>query len=468
MITRKVEALQKASEYFLGQRDTLPSTVGYNYDIYTALLKLCPVLSKLLVKCLNDKLEPLRMAAIRTLEFLLDLLGSSMGPYLPHILKHIFLTYPNQSFLNLDSNRENFGMADLNPLDVPLNNSSTKKKDGKGGNAHKRGSGAKGSSNPMSSGVQASPRAEQNYVNFKAMADVYNHMLETFLNFLPNLSSQTLQVIFHDLILPNLFLPELTTELRSYLFRIAERIINLCEGDLSCNVSFFANLLGLFQINHPSLKNVGQKLWDAIKAKVIYNMENKAMDKFINWISESLYTLAESENTDDQSLLHFQYLLDLIAVICSREGDIEDEKAPSTIQRSQFQKRNIFVKEPLNLQNLLNPLLIWLEKVVNNPENKVDLFHIIWVVINELIHCLPKQSTVSLNDIALPLLWRVSKHCETSSPTAGMLNFLITVLSSIKVRDVLDSISNGGIGYKRSDGSIFERIYTNIFKLHSS
>jgi len=417
MINRKVEALQKSCEYFMAQKDFLPSGIGYNYDIYTALLKLCPILSKLLLKCLNDKLEPLRISAIRTIEFLLDLLGSSMGPYLPQILKYVLLTYPNQSFLNLDSNRENFGMADLNPLDVPLNNSTKKDRNTRG---------QKGLSSLQPS------QSDQAFANYKAMTDVYNHMLENFLNILPNISSQTLHVIFHDLILPNIFLPEITLELRSYFFRISERIINLCEGDLTVNVSFYANLLSILTANHIVLKNVGQKLWDAVKNKIIYNMESRAMDKFIDWVSESLYTLSESENRDDQVLLHFQYLLDLIAVICYREKHEEDDKAPSQIQKSQFEKKNFYIKDPINVKNLLNPLLIWLENIINNPDNKVELFRALWIVINELVLCLPKQQAVSINDIALPLLWRVCKYCETSSPTSGMLNFLITVLSSIK------------------------------------
>ena len=132
--------------------------------------------------------------------------------------------------------------------------------------------------------------------NVKAMVDIYNHILETLINSLPSVSTQTLHIIFNEVILPNIFTPELTPELRSYLFRITERIIAICEGDLTVGVSFIANLLNSIENPSPSIKNSGQKLWETTKLKIIYNMENKLLNKFIDWIAESLLVLAENDN----------------------------------------------------------------------------------------------------------------------------------------------------------------------------
>jgi len=50
------------------------------------MLELHPFLCKLLIRELSDVMEPLRIAALKGLEFLLENLGCTMGDEMVHIL----------------------------------------------------------------------------------------------------------------------------------------------------------------------------------------------------------------------------------------------------------------------------------------------------------------------------------------------------------------------------------------------
>jgi len=58
--------------------------------------------------------------------------------------------------------------------------------------------------------------------------DMYHHLLESFLNVLASASSQILRNLFEEVIVQNLFKPEINPELRIYCTRIAEKILAIC------------------------------------------------------------------------------------------------------------------------------------------------------------------------------------------------------------------------------------------------
>jgi hypothetical protein len=98
----KIIAYQKATEFYLGRCEM--GSISIESDAYTNLLKLQPHLGRMLLRYLGEKLEPLRMACIRGIEFLIEHLGCSLANQIPLILKQIIKTYPsNQSFNNIDS-----------------------------------------------------------------------------------------------------------------------------------------------------------------------------------------------------------------------------------------------------------------------------------------------------------------------------------------------------------------------------
>jgi len=65
--------------------------------VYSGLLSLSPYLTRLLLKALSDPFEPVKLAGIKGLEFLIEYLGCTLGGFLPQILLAIFKTYPSPS-----------------------------------------------------------------------------------------------------------------------------------------------------------------------------------------------------------------------------------------------------------------------------------------------------------------------------------------------------------------------------------
>ena len=59
------------------------------------------------------------------------------------------------------------------------------------------------------------------------MTDLYNHLLESFLNVLASASSYILRKIFNDVV-KILFDNEINIDLRIYLIRISEKILAIC------------------------------------------------------------------------------------------------------------------------------------------------------------------------------------------------------------------------------------------------
>ena len=50
----------------------------------------------------------------------------------------------------------------------------------------------------------------------------------------------------------------------------------------------------------------------------------------------------------------------------------------------------------------------------------------------DVFNAISGEFEISLKDIALPLLNKVKNHCKHSSPPPQMLNFLVTILSSLE------------------------------------
>lgn len=92
-ILDKLIAYERATELFLG--GWAIEAVSLDSDVYSSLLHLQPYLCRLLLRNLADKLEPLRIACVRGLEFLLEHLGCSLGTQLTLVLKTVIKSYPS-------------------------------------------------------------------------------------------------------------------------------------------------------------------------------------------------------------------------------------------------------------------------------------------------------------------------------------------------------------------------------------
>jgi hypothetical protein len=103
-----------------------------------------------------------------------------------------------------------------------------------------------------------------------------------------SLSRSICRVIFHEVVLPSIFLPEITNEIRCYILRIAEKVITLSLGDLDLPVTFIANLLNMSDNKGPIFANSKnnspmlyhcQRVWDAIKGKYLSSLNGLKLVK---------------------------------------------------------------------------------------------------------------------------------------------------------------------------------------------
>ena len=158
----------------------------------------------------------------------------------------------------------------------------------------------------------------ENQQTQKLLVDIYNHLLESFLNVLTSASSFLLRGLFIEIIAPNVFLNEMNGELRKFVFRIAEKITAICQGDLEINTSFVAALVQYLEgkvQQGGSLRLAAQKLWESVKSKAIVNFPLSEARKLGEWVLESMQNI--QENAKD--LAGMGVFIEIVGSLCARE-----------------------------------------------------------------------------------------------------------------------------------------------------
>ena len=433
-MAQKLQSYLVATEYFLGHR--IIQNVDSNCDTYTTLLKLCPYLSKFLLKTLDESIDPLRLSAIRGLEFLIEYLGCTINLHLPLILKQIVLTYPqSQGTIGSEQN--------YNDTLSSQNEQSSSNRAQQLQHAHQQH--AFGSQSHLNTQQSAQQRV---------MFDMYHRLLDSFLNLLASASSQILKSIFNDVILHQIFSVELNTDLRLYLLKISEKIISICQGDLQVTPGFITSVVQLVQHSQSEASQLVRQnvaiLWENMKQKLIINLDVANLNKLIEVLVEGIYQAAEQENSSQQQqnqhaghLQHFsqqqgrtsgagstfEYLIELIAIIVSRDKRPQQSLPPNY---AKYQRKLEQSEELLNARLLIKPLVVWIDVILQNP-TKLEDFKRAWTVLVDIINTLPKPQETT-QEIAIPILGRVLKYMESASPSQTMLNFLIASAVSRKCR----------------------------------
>ena len=198
-IIDKLIAFERATEYFLGGGNL--DAISVESDVYSSLLRLQPHFGRLLLRNLTDKLEPLRIACVRGLEFLIENLGCSLGSQFVLVLKTIIKSYPN--------------------LLLPPDSFNT--------------------SLMSSSSITENPKEEPS----TNLIDSYNRLLETCISTISSASPSLLHTIFQEVLSHYILITELPKDLKIFIIRLLEKIINICEGDLDFSNSLLYSILGL-------------------------------------------------------------------------------------------------------------------------------------------------------------------------------------------------------------------------------
>lgn len=360
-ILDKLIAYQRATEMFLGGCEL--DAVSLNSDVYTCLINLQPHLARLLLRNLQDKLEPLRISCVRGLEFLIENLGCGLGNQLPLILKSVIKTYPLGN-LHLQADSFNTSLVSTTSL--------------------------------LESPYRDEP--SQNIV------DAYNRLMETFLSILTSASSQLLHTIMNDILSHYLQISDLPKELRIYLLRCAEKITQICEGDIEYSSTLLNVILCMKNTEHVA--EHANRLWETIKLKVLPYYTSIRLQGIVQWLSELMSSESEEEN--------IPCLLEVVQLISHKEQ-------PSSLIKTRSRPRP-------ELQPLLTSLFYWLDYAASS-QDRIELFQQVW---QSLVIVAEHFVDVSLIRFMMPLLIKTKDYCQQASPPLAMLKFLQIVLGDMK------------------------------------
>ena len=419
----KLHSLKRACGLSLGTKVepvSLAAPTKYcEEDICTALNRLHPHLTRLLLSMMNDPNESQRAATIKCLDFLLEQMGCSLGVSIVHILKVILATYPSNttSPFALDS----FNCSLLSTTSALGRIDSPRKED------HK----LRMHEEPL---VQTITSLENMIIVGEQFSNkhmnLYNHLLSTYMNVLSSISSPILHKVFFEIIMPHCFAPEISVELRCILVKIADKIITICQGDLILSPAFLTSVLNEQTSTSEQLATSVQSLWQTIRTKVCPNCSLKSKKQFISWLFEGIVGLAEqiAEQTEaeEELLPKLRTYIDIIAIM-TVENSQEEEANSLVLQNKNEDKFPYYV--------LLNPLLYWLNYSMS-VEGRIELFKEIWPIISRLLNNMKDNINFEVTPIYHSLIGKVNDHCKNSSPTLPMLQFLHIILSNVKNVDL--------------------------------
>jgi len=173
----RIQCLQRATEMFLGIRVwalyQLPVS-PVQEDSHTSLQKLIPYLLKMLSVMTTNENQPVKIAAVKGLEFLLEVLGCTLDNYMIDILKTLFSIYPVE--------------------------------------------------------IQTTQPCFES-----AFGSLIQSVLERYVSVLSSISSHILHQIFYCLLVKSIQDTSQAIDLRHQMIKIAEKIIAICQGDISLN-----------------------------------------------------------------------------------------------------------------------------------------------------------------------------------------------------------------------------------------
>ena len=124
----------------------------------------------------------------------------------------------------------------------------------------------------------------------RAMMNIYNNVLDTFISVLSSVSSHILHSIFYEVVEPAMIVESGSpTEVRVFSCKIADKIFTICQGDLILTPRLLDSMLTLTsaqkQTTPESVEGSAQtqvkNLWQSIRQKVLPNYSNKGFQSLV-------------------------------------------------------------------------------------------------------------------------------------------------------------------------------------------
>ncbi|CDW83869.1 UNKNOWN [Stylonychia lemnae] len=382
-LAEKINAFQRAVDLSLKQRPKQNNNIQTQQmhqireeESYKLLMMMHPYLTKILLQNLDSKIEAIKVAVLRNLEFLIDQLGCSLDQYLVQILIGIIHTYPrsNLHFNNMVIQnqklpiRYGFYQTFTQQSIIQAINSNGFF------NVQQFGNFDLAIQNSYMDSIFYDQNQENDFqikegINFQqtyqtSIKNLHNHILESFIQLLSSMSSQVLQQIYNEILIKSIFLGnnplenQLATDLRIYLLKLTDKIINICQGDLVLNLNFINNMVQTMIPDQRKLQNAilsnpynqtislqnqmeiakaKQKtsetislachnLWQTCRQKLFCNYSAKGVKILLEWTFNNLITLAENSetlNADEQSKLTMVF--DIIDLFTQQQSALQDQ-----------------------------------------------------------------------------------------------------------------------------------------------
>lgn len=298
---------------------------------------------------------------------------------------------------------------------------------------------------------------------------LFNILLDTYISVLSSISSHILHQIFYEVILPILINEpfeedktrfeamdkedqqlyfEMSSEVKIYAVKIAEKIITICQGDLIVSKTLLDTLV---KSQHPpsykkqlemsgtaeQLRGLMKNLWANIRSKVFTNYSMKGFKQLVDWLVEKMSQLAQNCTIqDDRSRISEIAMLELSEDdLVQLSQYLEIITFISVGRRNSQEEANSLIKIRqdycVDLCLLLNPLLFWLDFSVERMD-RLNLFKQVYQTIKDVLDSIPpKKVDIDILQILIPILQRTSEYLRYHSPTQPMLKFLDIVLKDI-------------------------------------
>jgi len=406
-ISEKLSAYKRVTEISMGSLSIAGGINASQFfiadDTFTTFMKLHPHLIKFILSVSGDSDESLKMASIRSMDYVLENMGCSIGNYIVLILKYIIAYYPKSSAQYI-LNPENPHTASTINNNSIMADMITPKQD---------------KQKEILRGTNSNENCIKTYEsNHLKLSNLYNHLLETFLSVLSSVSGQVLHKIFNEIIQNFLLSNDVPKELKNYLSKICDKIITICQGDIILSSSFLGSIFNglIIGASDPNFSEI-LSLWGTLKSKIFSCYSHKGHKKLVEWIMMQISTIQDIKNLNDSDLQKLKYLIEIIKCVTNCEKTEESS--------------SLIIKGPhevgVEYYNLLHPLLFIIDQF-SQKENHYELFKDSWKAASCIFRTYNKYSELNTNKFLTPYFIKMNEHLIKNAPTLGMLKFIHLVI----------------------------------------
>ena len=330
--------------------------------------RLNPILTRILMKCLSDPAEPIRVAALRSLRVVVELVGCSLGSAVATILKAVVRAYhihpSGQSDLFNNSTLTNISFTEIIfKDDAPLGS-----------------------------------------------ANEYLKLIQSIRNLLPDCGFHLLQKLFAEAITP-LIMMDIKKDLKYEILKLAERIAEIMQGDLEVDLAVLKHVFALR--DSEDFQEAATSLWTVFTRTVLPHYSGSDLGSLLEWLRETL--------APDNSLETATETLQLLTSIAHNVSTLKPELARMKSSLDHWLHFSLTVPGQLQLYQQVWTCLAALAPHIP----RFDLTKIIQPVLDKT-DLMMRQVGIQSETLQFLKITLMEIHCK--EPIVRVLNSILTAL----------------------------------------